>query len=298
MKKITDNRLKDIENEFPFDVGASSVLNVDAFAELLYWIDDNNKNIPRDALLDRGYISTDRIDYDLFNLFGNSLNSNGKVLFRAGNLGATEKRSTLIATWISIVSFKAGNSHIKKYDEKVLTKDCIAEFVKLSKNPENLKRLPSILEEAGIIFIVEPAFDGLGIDGVCFVNGAGVPVIGHSLRHDRYDNFWFTLLHELSHILVHYDQLTDFIVEDLESASDSEIEREANYLATNFVVSNSVWRRCDVVKKQTVESVYSLAKGLDIHPALIAGKFQFEKSNFKIFREITDSLSVRGILGF
>ena len=33
----------------------------------------------------------------------------------------------------------------------------------------------------------------------------GAPVAALTLRYDRLDNFWFTLLHELAHIALHMD---------------------------------------------------------------------------------------------
>jgi len=39
------------------------------------------------------------------------------------------------------------------------------------------------------------------IDGVCFWLDDSSPVIGLSMRHDRIDNFWFVLRHELEHVI-------------------------------------------------------------------------------------------------
>ena len=39
--------------------------------------------------------------------------------------------------------------------------------------------------------------------------GDGRPVIGLTLRYDRIDNFWFTLLHELAHVGRHLSEDSD-----------------------------------------------------------------------------------------
>ena len=41
------------------------------------------------------------------------------------------------------------------------------------------------------------------LDGAALKSHEGRPVIGLTLRYDRIDNFWFTLLHELAHVGLH-----------------------------------------------------------------------------------------------
>lgn len=70
------------------------------------------------------------------------------------------------------------------------------------------------------------------VDGVVIKTDNG-PVIGMSLRYDRVDNFWFTLIHELSHIAKHYKEQNSIIVDDLDSnihQNCEKIENEANEL--------------------------------------------------------------------
>ena len=78
------------------------------------------------------------------------------------------------------------------------------------------------LEEYGISVVILPPLPGTFLDGAAMVGPAGSPVIGLTLRYDRVDGFWFTLLHELAHVALHYDQLLDHgnaFVDDLEIRS-------------------------------------------------------------------------------
>jgi Zn-dependent peptidase ImmA (M78 family) len=54
--------------------------------------------------------------------------------------------------------------------------------------------------------------------------GDGVPVIALTLRHDRLDNFWFTLLHEFAHVACHLSPDRQVILDDLDVASSDAIE--------------------------------------------------------------------------
>ncbi len=54
------------------------------------------------------------------------------------------------------------------------------------------------------------------LDGAAMLMPNGTPVIGLTLRHDRVDNFWFTLLHELAHVARHLSEKEPIIVDDLD----------------------------------------------------------------------------------
>jgi len=76
------------------------------------------------------------------------------------------------------------------------------------------------------------------------------PVIGLTLRHDRIDNFWFTLLHELAHLVEHYQVLssTDHVFfDELDIETDDEIEAQADRLAKNSLVPSKFAKICKKV---------------------------------------------------
>jgi HTH-type transcriptional regulator/antitoxin HigA len=69
------------------------------------------------------------------------------------------------------------------------------------------------------------------------------PVIGMTIRHDRLDNFWFTLLHELAHVGLHHGgEQTEFIDDlDVDSKSDPK-EKEADQLAGEVLIPERAWK--------------------------------------------------------
>src|SRR5262249_46639029 len=68
-------------------------------------------------------------------------------------------------------------------------------------DPEEIRLIPRTLAEAGIRFVIVETLPKANIDGVCFWLDDASPVIGMTTRHDRIDNFWFVLRHEIEHIL-------------------------------------------------------------------------------------------------
>ena len=81
------------------------------------------------------------------------------------------------------------------------------------------------------------------IDGVCLWLNADAPVIALSLRYDRIDAFWHTLLHECAHVK-YKDGLTgeinidtDLVGEDADSsAAKPEAEVKADEFASGFSI--------------------------------------------------------------
>jgi HTH-type transcriptional regulator/antitoxin HigA len=80
------------------------------------------------------------------------------------------------------------------------------------------------------------------LDGAALWHPDGFPVIGLTLRYDRLDNFWFTLFHELGHVTQHLNTKSiGFIDTDIDSASEKQVEQEADTFALNQFISPDDW---------------------------------------------------------
>ena len=118
----------------------------------------------------------------------------------------------------------------------------VEQLKQLVLSAEEARKVPRILTEAGIRFVIVESLPGAKIDGVCFWLNDAAPVIGITFRHDRIDNFWFVLRHELEHVIQGHGK--DQIVIDAElegeragvGADVPEEERIANSAASEFCV--------------------------------------------------------------
>jgi len=119
------------------------------------------------------------------------------------------------------------------------------------------------------------------------------PVIALTLRHNRIDNFWFCLLHELAHLKKHlHADKTDMIVDELNNQragvkKDSK-EKQADKIAQNTLIPEKHWKNVNLDSKDLAKEVRTLSEKLKIHPAIIAGKIQHEKNNYKILSQFID----------
>jgi HTH-type transcriptional regulator/antitoxin HigA len=203
--------------------------------------------------------------------------------------GATARTNrTNVWLWLARVREMADSRAYPqgKFSRDVLNADLIKYVARLSwmdKGPRNAK---DFLEERGIAVVIEPHLPGTFIDGAAMLSRTGAPVIGLTLRENRMDNFWFTLVHELIHVWKHLDSTKCRAIadENIEKGDDTEaIEREANDLASDILIPQSIWRRSAARLKPTAQSIHALAHELQIHPAIVAGRVRYERKNYSLF---------------
>jgi HTH-type transcriptional regulator/antitoxin HigA len=153
-----------------------------------------------------------------------------------------------------------------------------------------------LVEGIGISIIVEPHLSGTYLDGAAMLDQDGSPVIGLTLRFDRIDSFWFTLLHELAHVMKHLSRPGDAFFDRLEDNEAVEAqELEANRIARDALVPRAAWRRSDILGAPSREKIADLARELKIHPAIIAGRLRRETKNYMAYSDLLGSHEVRKV---
>jgi len=167
----------------------------------------------------------------------------------------------------------------KSFDEGISQLRLLADF------PENTRKVPKVLSEMGIRFVVIEHLPKSKIDGAALWLGDdwSKPVIALSLRYDRIDSFWHTLFHELSHIKNKDSYIVDvdMVGADrcLSDEALSEIEARANREAAEMLIPKQTM---DSFISRThpfyyTEKIIQFANLIKIHPGIIAGQLQHRK---------------------
>lgn len=159
----------------------------------------------------------------------------------------------------------------------------LQDLVHLSAREQGPALAVALLRAHGIILIIEPHIPGMGVDGAAFLVG-DVPVVALTLRRDSVDNFWFTLLHEIAHIILHYRTgLATGFFDSEEASSADDVEAEANSFAANLLVPEEVWRRSPARIAKNAAPIEALARQLGVHPAILFGRLRKERGDYSIF---------------
>lgn len=136
------------------------------------------------------------------------------------------------------------------------------------------------LNKSGIHVIIEPHLPKTYLDGAVCMSIDGNPIIALSLRYNRLDSFWFSLMHEMAHIALHLDGNESWYLDDLDAQGADEIEQQADAMAREALIPESIWSGSNV---SSAEAVRELAKELQISPCIVAGRARFESGDHKKF---------------
>lgn len=202
------------------------------------------------------------------------------------------------AVWVSkartLAQWLCASTAIPKFSG--LSKDDLSQFSKMSGDLASPLLMERVLLDRGIILVYERAIPAAKVDGVVFKLKNGNPVIGLSLRYARLDHYWFTLMHELAHVVLHDEQLSTPIVDDLDVDSSDLIEKQANRLAANSMIPSNLWRTCPAKASLKVTDVISFATELRIAPHIVAGRLRRELGRHEVFTDLVHSVNVREML--
>ena len=172
----------------------------------------------------------------------------------------------------------------------------LPDLVALIPQADGPQRASGILADNGIIHVMEDYMPGAGLDGATMLADSGHPVIGMTLRHDRLDNFWFTLFHQLGHVFLHLFRGLHFDFVDGEGgACRDPIEIQANQFAMAHLLPETLWADCQSRLSPTPEVVLQDAETLGIDAAIIAGRIRKERNNFRILSDLVGNGRVRAL---
>lgn len=161
--------------------------------------------------------------------------------------------------------------------------DAMTSIADLSSFENGVEQVQGALAELGIAFVTLPHLPRTYLDGASMLREDGVPVVALSLRHDKADTFWFTLMHELAHVLKHLGEGQTAIVDDLELSSSNAIEREADRIAQKTLIPDALWRRQDTGEFFSKKDLERLAADAKRDPAIVAGRWRMENKEYRRF---------------
>lgn len=137
-----------------------------------------------------------------------------------------------------------------------------------------------LLNKHGIHLVIEEHLPKTYLDGAVCRCSDGNPVVALTLRHDRLDNFWFSLMHEMGHIALHLDGTEEWFIDDLDAISTDPKEDEADHLAQVALIPEDKWNPEEFTTDSSIESA---AGSMNIHPAIIAGRMRHESDNHRLY---------------
>jgi HTH-type transcriptional regulator/antitoxin HigA len=158
------------------------------------------------------------------------------------------------------------------------------------------QQVEKTLNEYGIHYVSLEHLPKVPLDGYAFWKGAN-PTIVLTKRHNKIDNYAFSLMHELGHVNLHLvnDHDGDFI--DIEKETPSiDKEAEANEFAQKALSRGHAEDLLALYKKLKNPYVASkvftnLAPRIGINPSILAGQYQHYRGAYSICRDIIQHIA-------
>lgn len=207
--------------------------------------------------------------------------SAGRVAYRRSVIGHAD--APKVATWLTLAERHSdGLANVPTFDRGGL-EELLPRLRALTARRDPaiaVEEARELLRGIGVVLCFIPAVPGLGIYGATrWV--AGTPVMQLSLLRKTDDQLWFTLFHEIGHILLHSDKGL-YLTGDKGSAADevaAAAEAEADRFASDLLIPPEYATMLPT--ERDISGVQALAEELGIAPSIVLGRAQRETGDFK-----------------
>jgi HTH-type transcriptional regulator/antitoxin HigA len=247
---------------------------------------------PIREMIRRGWLSdagADMLDIQMARFFCVSNANEIPHLPHAAKKASYDEVTPTQLAWLFRVKQIAREMVTPKYSEKALT-GALAQLRHFMVDPEEIRHVSRLLGECGVRYVIVESLPNAKIDGACFWIDKQTPVIGMSLRHDRIDNYWFVLRHEIEHVLRRHGQTHDIVDVDIEGAATDvpDEERQANEAGSEFCVPRNelesfVARKAPFFSEK---DLLGFARRIQVHPGIVAGQLRRRLDRWDLFTRL------------
>lgn len=184
-----------------------------------------------------------------------------------------------IASWIQAGTSKAQLIETKHFEKQKLeqTLDSLKKLMTLDDINQAVSQLEQLLALCGVAFVMLPHFKGTKVNGAAFwINEKSKAVVIMTIRGSFSDIFWFSLFHEIAHLLLHQKRQV-FLEDGCDDPLIKKQEDEADRFAREFLIPSKDFNTFVSKNQLTRDSIISFAEQLNIKPSIVVGRLMHEK---------------------
>lgn len=250
-----------------------------------------SKIYPYTEMVNNGWLEatnnlTKRVEY-LLNYFGVTNFEN--IIEEAKLQGAfriTSKKQfsmPAIISWLRKGSIDGERIFTEPFDNKkieaIIPK--LREMTLIENPNELMKCLQEEFKICGIAFVVTKNLKNAPICGATRWISPEKALIQMSIRLKWVDIFWFSLFHELGHIVM--DNKKNFNVDFVKNKIDDSREKEIDIFASDSLIPSEKYKELEqkINNLKNISDVYPViklfSKEIGVHPGIVVGRLQHEK---------------------
>jgi HTH-type transcriptional regulator/antitoxin HigA len=183
-----------------------------------------------------------------------------------------EAKPGAVAAWLRLGELAAQEVACQPYDSSKL-RTLIPRLRELTTEPPEIfvPAVKALCAEAGVIVVLVREIAGARVSGATRWLSPTKALVQLSLRYKTDDQFWFTLFHELVHVLLHGKK--EVWIEDEapgDAGAEDPAEQEANRLAADLLIPRSHDKQLRTLR--SLPDVRAFAKEIGIAPGIVVGR--------------------------
>jgi len=225
---------------------------------------NNNDNVEMVVAKTRASISVNRI----------SLLNTSELLVSFKELYGKRHDENVFAQnlWLAYALTKARKIETEPYDRSKLLNSLPLLSSLMGKKPKEFyPLLVNTLKRCGVAFTFVPYLNKSNIYGATKWLSKETVMLAISNRGEKADVFWFTLFHEIAHVLMEHKRYCLFQFDDTP-------DKDADIIASNILIRNDDWN--SFIKSHrsfTVKDIDEFAKTANVPPFIVTGRLAKEK---------------------
>lgn len=196
--------------------------------------------------------------------------------FRQQEKSTTSQES--LASWLRAGHVLADKREVNKFNKGKLEQSIpkLRELTNVIEPNDLIKKITSVLADCGVVLVLVPTFPKSYTTGATFWIGKNKAVIMMSLRGAWSDIFWFSLFHEIGHILLH-DKRVTFLESGKFDSQYKKQESEADTYSQKSLIPLNAYKNFLKDEDFSSLSIKKFSESIGIFPGIVTGRLQHDK---------------------
>ena len=211
-----------------------------------------------------------------------NVSSNGalryQAAFRVGQAGKAATKPHAVASWLRMGEVLSDRGDCEPFDPVNLEEALVELRAMTLQHPREFQHaLRDRLAGCGVALIIVPHFPGTKAHGATFWLTREKAVLMLTIRGSWADIFWFSLFHELGHILLHGGRRETIIEDESFTVEQQAREDEADAFARNLLMPAAAYVRFVDNGNFYPDAVATFAREIGIDAGIVVGRLQHDE---------------------
>jgi HTH-type transcriptional regulator/antitoxin HigA len=196
-----------------------------------------------------------------------------QAAFRAGKPGRSPEA---VASWLRIGELQAQGLRCAPFEKRRITRSLERIRAMTLMTPEGFQEeLQQLMADSGVALVLCPHLPGTYANGATFWFSRYKAVVMMTLRYKWADVFWFSLFHELGHILLHNRQAVILEGDNADPRKKVQ-EQEADKFAADTLIPPKPYGAFVKARRFFAEDIKRFARQIGISEGIVVGRLQKE----------------------